>query len=127
VDLVAVGTEYARELLSDPLLPAITCASPVQVAAGTLRDAERRVAAGASPFPSAAELMAHEIGHTAQARRYRLLYLPLVGAVTRFGEGSRWWNRFENEASAIGQFGGLCDPPTPQGESSSPGDAALLP
>ena len=35
------------------------------------------------------------------------LFLPLVGSVTRFREGPRPWNRFENEASEVGQFGGI--------------------
>jgi hypothetical protein len=34
-------------------------------------------------------------------------YWPLGGAVTLFREGPRRWNRFENEASETGQFGGI--------------------
>jgi len=106
-DLIAVGSDFADLLLNDPAVAEITQESPVMVQGGTLSNPQVRLAVGAPGTPTAAEIMAHEIGHTAQARRYRFLYLPLVGAVTRFGEGPRWWNRFENEASSIGQFGGI--------------------
>lgn len=104
---VAVGLDFAQQLLSDPSVWQITRERPVAVAAQSLSNFEKRRRAGASARPSHAEVLAHEIGHTLQARRYRLLYLPLVGSVTRFGEGPRWWQRFENEASAVGQFGGI--------------------
>jgi hypothetical protein len=34
-------------------------------------------------------------------------YLPIVGAVTLFREGPHFWNHFENQASELGQFGGI--------------------
>lgn len=104
---IAVGLDFAQELLADPAVWQVTREQPAMVAASSLCDMEKRTQAGAPALPSHAELLAHEIGHTLQARRYRLLYLPLVGSMTRFGEGCHWWNRFENEASATGQFGGI--------------------
>ena len=56
---------------------------------------------------SASEVIAHECGHTWQALRMGPAYLPLVGAVTWFQEGPNPWNRFENEASEEGLFGGI--------------------
>ena len=35
------------------------------------------------------------------------IYWPVGGAVTAFREGPRLWNRFENQASEQGQFGGI--------------------
>jgi hypothetical protein len=51
--------------------------------------------------------MAHEIGHTAQAVRLGMLYLPTGAAFTLFREGRAWYNHFENQASESGQFGGI--------------------
>ena len=59
------------------------------------------------PWPSASEILAHECGHTAQARRLGALYLPLGAAFTLFREGPAWYNHFENQASAEGLFGGI--------------------
>jgi hypothetical protein len=106
-DLIAVGLDFAQDLLAAEGVWQVTREQPVMVVGGSLTDSARRRLAGGLPHPSAAELLAHEIGHTLQARRYRLLYLPLVGTVTRFGEGPHWWNRFDNEASAFGPFGGI--------------------
>lgn len=39
--------------------------------------------------------------------RLGLLYWPIGGAFTLFHEGPHGWNRFENQASEIGQFGGI--------------------
>src|SRR5262249_19793836 len=82
---------------------------PVDVAGGRIRDLLRRAAAGTSNFATASEVLAHECGHTWQARRVRsgLVYLPVVGSVTWFGGGPHFWNHFENQASELGQFGGL--------------------
>ncbi|MGH7171741.1 MAG: hypothetical protein ACRELG_15805, partial [Gemmataceae bacterium] len=79
----------------------------VEVAAGRIGDPLRRAAAGASPWASASEVLAHECGHTWQMLRLSLLYWPIGGAFTLFREGPHWWNRFENQASEIGQFGGI--------------------
>jgi hypothetical protein len=63
--------------------------------------------AGGPSFPSASEILAHEIGHTWQAVRLGPFYLPLVGSVTLFREGPHFWNHFENQASEQGRFGGI--------------------
>jgi hypothetical protein len=105
--VIAVGWDFAacvwREQMNDPA----SRERPVEVAGGRLRDWRRRLAAGASSQPSASEVLAHECGHTAQARRLGVVYWPLGGAVTLFREGPHWWNHFENQASATGQFGGI--------------------
>jgi hypothetical protein len=106
-DVIAVGWDLARALLENPAAWASSRARPLTVAGGSLTDAERRAQAGAPASPSAAEILAHEIGHTAQALRFRFLYLPIVAPFTTLGEGCRFWNHFENEASAEGQFGGI--------------------
>jgi hypothetical protein len=80
---------------------------PVAVIGGRIRDWQRRLAAGASSQASASEVLAHECGHTIQARRLDLFYLPVVGSVTLFREGTHWWNHFENRASEDGLFGGI--------------------
>jgi len=80
---------------------------PVEVAGGRLGDLLRRAEAGVPEFATDSEVLAHECGHTWQALRLGPVYLPLVGAVTWFQEGPRPWNRFENEASEEGLFGGL--------------------
>jgi hypothetical protein len=36
-----------------------------------------------------------------------LAYWPVVGAMTLFREGNSPCNQFENEASELGQFGGI--------------------
>jgi hypothetical protein len=54
-------------------------------------------------------VMAHECGHTAQARRLGMTYLPLVGPVTLCREGNRWWNHWENNASEQGLMGGIAE------------------
>lgn len=106
-EVIAVGWDFAQELLSDPTTWLIDRQNPVSVAAGSFRNLEARIQAGAPSIPYAAEVLAHEIGHTFQALRYGVLYLPMVGAVTWLGEGPHSWNRFENDASAQGQFGGI--------------------
>jgi hypothetical protein len=106
-EVVAVGWDFARELIEEQVHAPASRQYPVEVAGGRLHDLARRARAGGEPFASCGEILAHEIGHTWQARRLGPVYLPLVGAVTIFREGDRPWNRFENEASAVGQFGGL--------------------
>ena len=56
---------------------------------------------------SASEILAHECGHTWQARRLGWLYWPTGALFTLWREGPHWWNHFENQASALGQFGGI--------------------
>jgi hypothetical protein len=105
--VIAVGWDFAALVVREQVNEPATRERPVAVAGGRLRDWRRRVAVGASSQPSASEVLAHECGHTGQARRLGLLYWPLGGTVTLFREGDHWWNQFENEASASGQFGGI--------------------
>lgn len=100
---IAVGRDFAAAVLREQRREPASWDHPVVVSGGRLRRG-RPFGAGS---PSASEVLAHEIGHTAQARRLGLLYWPAVGSVTLFREGPRWWNRFENEASATGLFGGI--------------------
>jgi hypothetical protein len=104
---IAVGWDFAALVLGEQRREPASRDRPVVVAGGRVGDWRRRLAAGASSQPSASEVMAHECGHTAQARRMGFWYWPLGGAVTLFREGPRRWNRFENEASETGQFGGI--------------------
>lgn len=99
--VVAVGWDFAELLYREQACSPASREQPVVVAGGRLRFAERE-----RP-PSASEILAHEFGHSAQVRRMDFAYWPLVGAVTLCREGRHWWNHFENQASATGQFGGL--------------------
>jgi hypothetical protein len=112
---IAVGWDFAELVLREQMAEPASRDRPVEVAGGRLRDWERRLAAGASSQPSASEVLAHECGHTGQARRLGAVYWPYGGAVTLCREGRSWWNYFENQASATGQFGGIvsgsvCEP-----------------
>ena len=53
------------------------------------------------------EILAHECGHTWQARWLNVFYLPTGAIFTLLREGDRWWNWFENQASDAGMFGGI--------------------
>jgi hypothetical protein len=105
--VMVVGWDFAEELLREQESAPAARVCPVEVAGRRIRDLCRRAAAGAAVFASASEILAHECGHTWQVRQLGAAYLPLVGAVTLFGEGSHFWNHFENQASGLGQFGGL--------------------
>lgn len=106
-EIIAVGWDFAADVLREQISEPASRDRPIEVAAGRLRDPLSRAAAGASPFVSASEILAHECGHTWQVLRLGLLYWPIGGAFTLFREGSHWWNFFENQASEIGQFGGI--------------------
>jgi hypothetical protein len=107
--VVAVGWDFAESVLREQLLCPASRERPLEVGGGRLRDSERRMAAGATPYPSASELLAHELGHTWQAIRLGWGYLPLVGSLTLFREGPHFWNHFENQASEQGLFGGIVE------------------
>ena len=105
--IIAVGWDFAEEVLHEQASEPASRTHPVEVPAGRLRDSFRRTAAGGDAFPTASEVLAHECGHTGQALRLGMLYWPVGAAVTLFREGPHWWNHFENQASEQGQFGGI--------------------
>lgn len=98
--VIAVGWDFAEQVLSEQKREPASWERPVEVLGGRIRAAVRSPA-------SASEILAHECGHTWQARRLSWLYLPTGAMFTLFREGPRWWNRFENQASEQGQFGGI--------------------
>jgi hypothetical protein len=105
--VISVGWDFAEEVLREQVSEPASRERFVAVASGRLGDPIRRHSAGANPFASASEVLAHECGHTGQARRYGWAYLPAGAAFTLFREGPRWYNGFENQASEQGQFGGI--------------------
>jgi hypothetical protein len=105
--VIVVGWDFAEELLREQITEPASRTHAVEVAGGRLNDLVRRAASGTPNFATASEVLAHECGHTWQVLRLRDAYLPLVGSVTLFREGPRFWNHFENQASEEGQFGGL--------------------
>jgi hypothetical protein len=107
--VIAVGWDFAKRLLAEQWECPASRESWVEVAGGRLRDACRRRTLAAPPHPGASEILAHECGHTWQAIRMWGVYLPLVGSMTLFREGQKLWNHFENQASEVGQFGGVLD------------------
>jgi hypothetical protein len=103
--IIAVGWDFAGSVFREQSDNPASRQHPVQVTGGRIRDPSgRRIATKVLP---ASEILAHECGHTWQAMRLRSLYLPFVGMVTLFREGPHAWNYFENQASQLGQFGGI--------------------
>jgi hypothetical protein len=105
--VIAVGWDFAEQVLREQALAPASREQPVQVAGGRLRDAHRRLVGGGRMQVSASEVLAHECGHTGQARKLGFAYWPAGAFFTLFREGSHWWNHFENQASEQGQFGGV--------------------
>jgi hypothetical protein len=105
--VIAVGWDFARLFLAEQQANPVSRELPLEVSGGRLRDATRRHRCRAPSIPSASEIMAHECGHTGQAARLGVFYLPVVGSVTLFREGQHWWNFWENDASANGLLGGI--------------------
>lgn len=99
--IIVVGWDFAAAVLREQQAAPASRENPVSVTGGRIRPA------AISRMVTASEILAHECGHTFQALRLGFAYLPLVGSVTLFREGPHWWNRFENEASEFGQFGGI--------------------
>jgi hypothetical protein len=95
--VIAVGWDFARAVLREQTAEPASRESPVEVPGGRLRGRARR----------ASEVLAHECGHTWQALRLGVAYWPAVGTLTLFREGPHFWNHFENQASELGQFGGV--------------------
>ena len=106
-NVIALGEDFAVGVLKEQIAAPASRDHPVEVFGGRLRSVERRLAAGGSSFPSWSEVLAHECGHTWQARRYGWLYLPGGAIFTLFREGEGWVHHFENQASAEGLFGGI--------------------
>src|SRR5262245_20999263 len=98
--VIAVGWDFAERVLLEQKVAPASRQYPVEVVGGRLR-----VSSKSAPLASA--ILAHECGHTWQARRLSWLYLPTGALFTLFREGPNWWNGFENQASAEGQFGGI--------------------
>jgi hypothetical protein len=105
--IIAVGWDFAEEVLREQVGEPSSREHPVEVISGRMRDLDRRVRAGGCPWASASEILAHECGHTWQARHLSWLYWPLGAALTLFREGPHWYNHFENQASEQGLFGGI--------------------
>jgi hypothetical protein len=103
--IISVGWDFAESVLREQSQNPASRQHPIQVTGGRIRDPARRK----SPreYSPASEILAHECGHTWQALRLHSLYLPFVGMVTLFREGPHPWNYFENQASELGQFGGI--------------------
>jgi hypothetical protein len=119
--VIGVGWEFALAFFEEQVARPASREHPIEVSGGRLRIASRRRKALASPYPSFSEVVAHECGHTAQAIRLGAAYLPLVGSVTLLREGERWWNRWENDASEQGLFGGIAEIVTPIERWPTPG------
>ena len=105
--IVAVGWDFAETVLREQIDRPASREFPVSVLSGRLNDPERRRNQNFPGWASCSELMAHECGHTAQARRMGGLYWLIGAGFTRCREGYRWWNHFENQASEEGVFGGI--------------------
>lgn len=105
--IIAVGWDFAENLLREQMAEPASRDHPVEVAGGRLHDLRRRTDANALPWASASEVMAHEIGHTWQGRRLGLVYWPIGAVFTLWREGPHWYNHFENQASEEGLFGGI--------------------
>jgi hypothetical protein len=105
--VIAVGWDFALEVLREQASEPASREQPVAVAGGRLRDVRRRTLAAGEAFASASEILAHECGHTWQAGRLGWLYWPVGAAFTLCREGPRWYNAFENRASEEGLFGGI--------------------
>jgi hypothetical protein len=105
--VIAVGWDFAEAVLREQMHNPASRERPVEVVGGRIRDWPRRVAAGGGEQASASEVLAHECGHTEQARRLGPAYLLTGALFTLFREGPHWWNNFENQASEQGRFGGI--------------------
>lgn len=103
-NVVAAGWEFAAAIVREQAAEPATRDRPLMVRSGRLFRGRTHC-----DGPSAREVLAHECGHTGQARRMSFAFWPVGAAFTLFREGERWPNWFENEASATGQFGGIID------------------
>jgi hypothetical protein len=99
--VIAVGWDFAEQVLAEQRSAPATREQPVEIPDGRLRHSRRT-----GPV-TASEVLAHECGHTYQACRMGPFYWVVGGAFTLLREGPHWYNRFENQASELGQFGGI--------------------
>ena len=95
--IIAVGWDFAENVLREQSAEPASRDHPVSVTGGRL----------AGRLAAASEIFAHECGHTGQAHRWGGAYWLVGAAFTLWREGDHWWNWFENQASATGQFGGI--------------------
>jgi hypothetical protein len=102
-NVIAVGWDFAEYVVREQAREPASRERPVIAQGGRLRAG--RLGVYGPPTPT--EILAHECGHTGQARRMGFWYWPIGATFTLFREGDHWWNQFENEASATGQFGGI--------------------
>lgn len=102
-NLIAVGWDFAVELVGEQTHRPSSQSEPTEVLRGHKLS---RTEQNGFELP-ATSILAHECGHTAQARRMGWLFWLVGATFTLFREGPHWWNRFENEASETGQFGGI--------------------
>jgi hypothetical protein len=106
--IVAVGWDFAESVIREQMANPASRDRRVILANGQLHPERFSNGLGSSRrLLTGSEILAHECGHTVQARRFGFAYLVVGATFTWWREGSRWWNWFENEASAIGQFGGI--------------------
>ena len=101
--IISVGCDFAEHLLMEQQREPVSREFPATVAGQRIRDSTARAF---RPL-TATEIMAHECGHTCQGRRMGFLYWLIGAMFTQCREGSHFWNRFENQASEIGMFGGF--------------------
>jgi hypothetical protein len=104
--VIAIGCDFAEGVLEEQIESPASREHPVEVLSGRLHHGRDPSAVRLQSF---SEVMAHECGHTYQARRLGPLYLLTGALFTWWREGPHWWNRFENRASELGQFGGIVD------------------
>jgi hypothetical protein len=104
--VIALGWDHAEEVLREQLAEPASRDRPVTVPGGRVDPALRPAEVPRRPV-TASEVLAHECGHTWQARCLGWLYLPTGAAFTFWREGRGWPHSFENQASEEGEFGGL--------------------
>jgi hypothetical protein len=100
-EIIAVGWDFAEGVYRAQREAPASRDFPVTVETGRLHGPARRTP------PAACEVLAHECGHTWQATRMGVYYWAVGATFTQFREGPHVWNRFENEASEQGMFGGF--------------------
>jgi len=104
--VISLGWDCAEAILREQMLAPASREHPVEVPGGRV-DPRLRAAGASGRAALMSEVLAHECGHTWQARRLSCLYPPTGAMFTWWREGTHWWNAFENQASAEGQFGGI--------------------